>query len=152
MTDPLKSKYDSLPAWSPTIYSGSKGKEDEEKAAAKYAETYGGSTTYVDGDAPEAEAPVADTKTPTVSAAYTTAPNLVPVKPGDDGDSKPPEMASANPFSIQLGVLMSSEQTCLNATNAVATGPGGYTDLRAKVTAAANSDTIFGQRVGTPGY
>jgi len=88
MTDPLKSKYDSLPAWSPTIYSGSKGKEDEEKAAAKYAETYGGSTTYVDGDAPEAEAPVADTKTPTVSAAYTTA-QLTAFRTGErknDGD------------------------------------------------------------------
>ncbi|MEU9407510.1 hypothetical protein AB0E08_17775 [Streptomyces sp. NPDC048281] len=146
MTDPLKSQHDFAPQFNPTLYSSSKDAKDEKKAAATYAGIYGGAPIMVDGDAPD-DPPPADVSTPTLTTAFTTAPDFVPLANNNNGgDSDSDEQMAGGAFAIQLGGLHSAEQTCLDATGQAV---NGYTDLRTKVDAAAASDTLFGQKVGT---
>ena len=146
MTDPIESQYQATP-WQPTVYSGSGDTSDQDSAAKTYDSDYGGQYSTASGSGPASTPDTTTYYDPTLSMAYTKAPDLIPLpNTGAQSSGGAPPATDYNPFSIQLGYLMSSEQTCLDATS---TTVQGYQTLSSVVSNAISSDSIFGQVVGT---
>jgi hypothetical protein len=139
--DPIKSQYQATP-WQPNVDPSSKDSGDEKKAASTYDDTYGGSYT-TNGDSSSTSSATGSYDDPTLAMSYTTAPDLVPVTSSSSGSGSAP--AAAPMFSVQLGVLRSSEQSCLDAVNA---SVQDYQSLKSTVSGAASSNSVFGQIVG----
>ncbi|SCE50648.1 hypothetical protein GA0115240_17142 [Streptomyces sp. DvalAA-14] len=144
-TDPITSKYQDTP-WEPEIDKSAKDASDEQKAADKYTSIYGGTPTY--GTPGDAAAPGDLQTTPTLATAYTVAPDLEPTyndhTAASTGDSTAAPQAS--PFTVDLGALRTAEQAFLDATKAAS---DAYATLRTVVMNAVNSDSLFGQDVGS---
>jgi hypothetical protein len=143
MTSPKKPMDDDAP-WEPTVDSSSSDADDETNAASDYTDVYGG-TAKQGSDDGSSDKPQDTTPTPTVTMAYTAAPDFKPAPPpkgGQAGRDVPPSPK----FSVDLGGLRSLETTGLNSTSAIV---DAYTKLRGKVTNASTSDSIFGQNVTT---
>jgi hypothetical protein len=147
MTDPIKPEYQ-FTVWQPTVDTSDSDVGDEKSAAAKYDATYGGSysTTTTASTSSQSSTPSSPGYIPTLSMAYTTAPDLIPL-PNTGGQGAGGSTAPlSDPFSIRLGDLMSTEQTFLESTNAAV---DGYQTLSTVVNGAISSNSIFGQIVGT---
>ncbi|MGW1726757.1 hypothetical protein ACWCQK_28000 [Streptomyces sp. NPDC002306] len=142
---PHASDYQSDP-WVPNVDPDASDHGDQEDAAETYADIYGVTpTANPTDDEGEDEPPGELVPMPTLSMAYTTAPDLVPTEPGGGSGSAMPTLPDSNPFSIDLGALRGAEQTFLDA---VSTAQGAYEVLRAKVQAAIDDPTLFGQETG----
>jgi hypothetical protein len=146
---PITPEYESTP-WQPTVDTSAKDAGDEKSAAATYDSDYGGTytTTTTSPSSGSSSTNYVELPSPTMSMAYTTAPDLIPVTntpaPSTGGTPAP----LAEPFSIQLGDLMTAEQAFLNATNATVQG---YQALSSIANNAISSTTIFGQADGEAG-
>jgi hypothetical protein len=148
MSSPIKSQYQATP-WQPTVNTSASDSSDQQAAASDYDKVYGGTANQTTTDSPQSQNDTNTYPHPTLTTSYTTAPDLIPL-PNTSGQSSggtPP--AVADPFNIQLGVLMSSQQSCLDATTA---SLNGYNTLVPTVQAAINSNSIFGQIVGSESY
>lgn len=143
MTGPAKSKYQGIP-WQPTVDSSN---GDEKKAAADYTAVYGGTPVY-GKSSDDVPPPVAAGSIPALAAAYTSAPDLVPVAPTGSSSGDAALDTRTGAFSIDLGALLAAEQTCLTATTE---SVAAYEDIRRVVTAAIASPSLFGQNVGATG-
>lgn len=141
MTQPIAPAYQSTP-WQPTIDTSAAKAElqDEQQAAAQYTSIYGGSP--LSSSHPASSPPGEGAVVPSLSVAYTDSPHLVPIPGKIPNNGAGLSGAVAEAFSIELGTLRASEQTCLNAT---AGAVDGYETLKSTVTSAINSSTIFGQ-------
>lgn len=86
------------------------------------------------------------TTVPTLTMAYTSAPDFVPssAAPSDDGPSG--SVDAYLPYGVHFPDLRSAEQIYLNSTAAV---QDGYEVLHAKITEAINNPGLFGQNTGT---
>lgn len=140
---PHASKYQSDP-WVPNVDPTASDHGDEEDAAEQYAEIYGvTATTGKPDDSDSSETPATMVTMPTLSMAYTLAPDLVPTEPAPSDAL--PLLPDSSPFSIDLGALRAAEQTFLNAVSNVTSA---YEALRTKVQGAIDDDTLFGQDNG----
>lgn len=84
---------------------------------------------------------------PTVSMAYTTAPDLIPTEAPNSGDGDtPPPLPDYGSLTVNLGELRAAEQTFLDSTATILTH---YEALHTRVTAAINNPNLFGQNVGS---
>ncbi|MFJ8492464.1 hypothetical protein ACIRBZ_29565 [Streptomyces sp. NPDC094038] len=141
---PHASQYQSDP-WVPNVDPDASDHGDEEDAAEQYAQIYGVTATSNPTDDSDDETPDALVTMPTLSMAYTTAPDLVPTEPGGGAGSAMPTLPDSNAFSIDLGALRTAEQTFLDA---VANVSSAYETLRAKVQGAIDNPNLFGQQDG----
>ncbi|MFF3561802.1 hypothetical protein ACFYXS_17325 [Streptomyces sp. NPDC002574] len=143
---PHASEYQSDP-WVPNVDPDASDHEDQEDAAETYSEIYGVTPTSDPTDDSDDEEPPDEMVTmPTLSMAYTTAPDLVPTEPGGgSGSTAMPTLPDSNAFSIDLGALRTTEQTFLGV---VANVTSAYETLRAKVQGAIDDPTLFGQDNG----
>ncbi|MFC4034815.1 hypothetical protein ACFO3J_25595 [Streptomyces polygonati] len=144
-TAPITPKHQPTP-WEPWVDKSAKDASDEQSAADKYTAIYGGTPNYGPGPDPT---PNGDLQaTPTLAAAYTVAPDLVPTNAdqgGGSGSGGTPA-PTASPFTVDLGALRTAEQAFLDATKAAS---DAYATLRTIVMNAVNSDSLFGQNVGS---
>jgi hypothetical protein len=145
-TAPITSKHQKTP-WEPWVDKSAKDASDEQHAADKYTSIYGGTPHYgtQDDDAPAENLQT----TPTLAAAYTVAPDLVPTyndHGGGTGSGNAPAAPLASPFTVDLGALRTAEQAFMDATKAAG---DAYATLRTIVMNAVNSDSLFGQDVGS---
>jgi hypothetical protein len=147
MTSPEASKYQAAP-WQPTVDTSASDAKDEKAAAADYDKTYKGTPTYTTTE-PKSGDNWGTYAYPTLDMAYTKAPDLIPLPNTGAQSSGGTPPATASPFSIQLAYLMTSEQACLDATK---TTIDGYNTLVPIVRSAINSNSIFGQIVGSEEY
>jgi hypothetical protein len=144
----IKSAYDNDP-WEPTVYTGS-DQSDQQSAAAQYTQIYGGSVTTQSGSPPSGGSNPKSAKVPTLSAAYTQAPDIIPNSPGDSGGSSSTnsaELWEAIPSYIELPALRSAEQTFLNSASTLMEA---YQTLKSVVNNAIDSPNTWGQEVGVP--
>ena len=138
---PIKSKHQAHP-WQPTVDSS----DGSQSAAGKdYTDVYGGKVHKGKGDQGDDSGNQKSGHEPVLKAAYTTAPDFVASTSSGSGKDGPTAMESGR-FSVQLAVLHSTEQTCLDATSAMVTG---YGTLKAEVDTAAADGNFFGQQLGT---
>jgi hypothetical protein len=148
-TSPEVSQYQAANApestFQPSVSSSDSDYSDEKQAVATYQSTYGIAGTSGGGN----QAPLTGTPPyPTLSMAYTTAPDLMP-QPQTNGSSGSGSSAPEPQFPvfIELGTLMSTEATFLDATQALV---NEYENtLVPIVRSAMSSSTLFGQNVET---
>jgi hypothetical protein len=127
--------------WEPNI---DPGDSNQQKAQSEYQHIYGGSGN---GPAPPSGGGSDDTnyQVPVLQLDYDTAPSIIPTK--QTGGSTPPaQVAPGDPLAINLGDLISAENTVLAATEVMI---GAYDSMVSEALSAANSDSIWGQNVGT---
>jgi hypothetical protein len=140
---PQASEYDSDP-WVPNVDPDASDHKDEEAAAETYSEIYGVTATANPTADDDAEDSLAMQTMPTLSMAYTAAPDLVPTESGG-GSGGTRTLPDGNPFSIDLGALKAAEQQFLDAVSNMSSA---YETLRGKVQAAIDDPTLFGQDNG----
>jgi len=129
--------------WHPTVNTSDGDSSDETKAAESYDSTYGG--TYSTTAPPSSSSSSSGTAY-SLSMAYSTAPDLIPV-PESQGSGSGPSGPLADQFNVDLGAVRSTEQTFLTATSDIL---NAYQTLSTAVQSAVSSDSIFGQLDTTP--
>jgi hypothetical protein len=147
-TSPEVSQYQAANApestFQPSVSSSDSDYSDEKQAVATYQSTYGIAGTSGGGN----QAPLTGTPPyPTLSMAYTTAPDLMP-QPQTNGSSGSGSSAPEPQFPvfIELGTLMSTEGSFLGATSEIV---NEYENtLMPLVQGAMGSGTFFGQNAG----
>jgi hypothetical protein len=148
-TDPIDSIYQQTP-WQPTVYQNASDASDVQKAAAAYDQYYRGSPTVTTGSPPADSPPdpagnFAAAYVPTLTNAYTQAPDFVPTPPPvTSGAGVGAAIGSSSAFNVDLGQVRGTEQTCLGAASAAI---DGYNTLKNDVMPAVQSDNIWGQNV-----
>lgn len=132
----------SAQVWQPTVSPSGSDSSDETKAAKKYDSVYGGTYTTT---APPSSPSTGGTAW-SLSMAYATAPDLIPV-PQSHGSGSGSTVPLADQFSVDLGAVRSTEQEFLTATSNII---NAYQSLSTTVQGAIGSDSIFGQLDTTP--
>ncbi|MCO6000296.1 hypothetical protein [Actinoallomurus rhizosphaericola] len=138
---PIVPKYETPgKPWEPQV----DGSDDVQKAAADdYASYYGGTPLPSDGSG-DSDPPEKSGNEPILKMAYTTAPDIRPLRDDGSSDGASTAMESGR-FYINLSTLRSSEQRCLDATSQ---SIDGYETLKDEVNKAVGDDNFFGQDVG----
>ncbi|MEV5753693.1 hypothetical protein AB0L00_38235 [Actinoallomurus sp. NPDC052308] len=127
--------------WEPAIDDS----DDVQKAAADdYTSYYGGTPISSGSDDGDPAPPEKSGNEPILGMAYTTAPDIHPLRDDGSSDGASPAMESGR-FYINLSTLRSSEQRCLDATSQAV---DGYETLKDEVNKAAGDGNFFGQDVG----
>lgn len=142
-TDPIKPNDQSTSdVWQPTVDKSDQGAGDETTAADNYDKIYGGSYTKP----PKNDSSGSDDDSASfpwsLTMAYTTAPDLIPVPEKQDSGSGGPADPLSGQFSVDLGAVRSTEQTFLTSTSTVVEA---YKTLSTAVLGAVNSNTNFGE-------
>lgn len=147
MVEPIASQYqgsaDPGSVFQPSIQSSDSDYGDEKKAVGQYQQTYGTQGSDPQGGGTPSTAMPTD---PTLSMAYTTAPDLIPL-PSTGGQSSGSSTAPQPmlPVYIELATLMSTETSFLKATSTVA-DQYEHT-LEPVVQNAINTPTMWGTNV-----